>query len=66
MENIEQHRTKEMRQVMIQEIKTVVTSVYSSQICLLSWKEGSIPKGGGALIFSYIRRLGSFFGVQNF
>ena len=22
--------------------------------------------GGGTLIFSYIRRLGSFFGVQNF
>ena len=22
--------------------------------------------GGGSLIFSYIRRLGSFFGVQNF
>ena len=24
------------------------------------------PGGGGTLIFSYIRRLGSFFGVQNF
>ena len=24
------------------------------------------PRGGVTLIFSYIRRLGSFFGVQNF
>ena len=26
----------------------------------------SVPKGEGTLIFSYIRRLGSFLGVQNF
>ena len=26
---------------------------------------GKIPGGGGTLIFSHIRRLGLFFGVQN-
>ena len=38
-------------------------------MCASRGGKGSAPQqggGGGTLIFSYIRRLGSFFGVQNF
>ena len=36
-----------------------------SVTCLRSFRPSKNPKGG-TLIFSYIRRLGSFFGVLNF
>ena len=58
------------------------TKSRSSQVCVdnecpnqspfISREFGSLeymymaPSGGGTLIFSYIRRLGSFMGVQNF
>ena len=35
-------------------------------VIVISWSYSPYQPQGGTLIFSYIRRLGSFFGVQNF
>ena len=36
------------------------------QLSVFKIQDGGVVGGGGTLIVSYIRRLGSFFGVQNF
>ena len=35
-------------------------------VSMMLYPQGGGGGGGGTLIFSYIRRLGVFFGVQNF
>ena len=40
--------------------------LHLGSVCLFFPEEGMGGGGGGTLIFSYIRRLGLFFGVQNF
>ena len=47
---------QELRTVLLRELDKIQIQTLSSPS----------PWGGGTLIFSYIRRLGSFFGVQNF